>query len=564
MSLSIKRFRDWPIYWKNMSLSLMIIMIIVCSLLFFLLPQSRNSLMNEKYAATRHLVEVAYSILENYGRQADAGGMSQTDAQQQAMAEIKKIRYDGKNYFWINDLAPVMIMHPFKSELDGQDLSGFKDPNGKHLFVEMARVCRAKGEGFVDYYWPKPGFDKPVPKISFVKLYEPWGWIVGTGIYVEDVAAQIGRQRNHIVLAVIFLILATLILSYLVSRMITRRLSRAVEMSGRIAAGDIAVDIGFQGNDEVGRLIESMRNMTARLNDILARIQTTSESMAAGSQEMSASSEMQSQGATEQASHLEEISSSMEQMTSNINQNAENAAETEKIARQAASDAEDGGRQVENTVAAMKNIADKISVIEEIARQTNLLALNAAIEAARAGEAGRGFAVVAAEVRKLAERSGEAAKEIGQLSASSVEVAERAGTMLGKMVPDIRRTAELVQEISAATKEQTAGAAQVDQAIAQLDQVVQQNVAFAQSVSATAQNLAAQSQQMQNIMAFFKGKTKKRQRPAQTSETAGDESSVDRHDSPAAGPDRLVSGGPEHMETAPRGRFIATEGRERK
>ena len=194
----------------------------------------------------------------------------------------------------------------------------------------------------------------------------------------------------------------------------------------------------------------------------------------------------------------------MEEMSSNIVQSADNAMETEKIALQAAQYAEEGGRQVQDTVKAMKDIAEKISIIEEIARQTNLLALNAAIEAARAGDAGKGFAVVAAEVRKLAERSGAAAKEIGERSASSVDVAEKAGRMLNKMVPDIRKTAELVQEISAASKEQSAGTAQINQAISQLDLVVQQNASSAEEVSSTAQELAGQAEQLQGIMHFFK------------------------------------------------------------
>ena len=294
--------------------------------------------------------------------------------------------------------------------------------------------------------------------------------------------------------------------AYLITRSITRPLRHVVEVLNTIARGDLTVSLDIDQKDEIGRLAEAMQNMAFRLNEVVTQVQAASDNVASGSEEMSSSSEELSQGATEQASHLEEITSSMEQMGSNINQNADNAVETERIARQVSTDAEEGGRQVQDTVQAMKNIADKISIIEEIARQTNLLALNAAIEAARAGDAGRGFAVVAAEVRKLAERSGEAAKDIGQLSASSVEVAETAGQMLEKMVPDIRKTAELVQEISAASKEQNAGAGQINQAIAQLDQVVQQNASSAEEVSSTAQALAGQAQLLLNSMRFFKSK----------------------------------------------------------
>jgi methyl-accepting chemotaxis protein len=211
-----------------------------------------------------------------------------------------------------------------------------------------------------------------------------------------------------------------------------------------------------------------------------------------------------SQGSSEQAGSVEEVSASMEEMVSNIQQNADNSQQTERIARKAAEDAIEGGKAVSETVAAMKQIAGKITIIEEIARQTNLLALNAAIEAARAGEHGRGFAVVASEVRKLAERSQTAAGEISKLSGSSVQVAEQAGAMLAKLVPDIQRTAELVQEINGSSKEQNEGAGQVNKAIQQLDQIVQQNASAAEEMSSTAEELSSQADQLQGIMGFFK------------------------------------------------------------
>ena len=262
---------------------------------------------------------------------------------------------------------------------------------------------------------------------------------------------------------------------------------------------DVEVTKRSEGDD----LMEALQTMVSELGTIVQEVQNASDQVASGSEQMSSSSEEMSQGATEQASNLEEVSSNMEQMSSNIQQNADNASQTEKIALQASKDAEEGGQQVKDTVKAMKEIADKISIIEEIARQTNLLALNAAIEAARAGDAGKGFAVVAAEVRKLAERSGQAANEISELSSSSVGVAEKAGDMLEKMVPDIQKTAELVQEISAASTEQTSGAEEINKAIQQLDQVVQQNASASEEVSSTAEELSNQAQQMQKAMSFF-------------------------------------------------------------
>jgi methyl-accepting chemotaxis protein len=288
------------------------------------------------------------------------------------------------------------------------------------------------------------------------------------------------------------------------TRSITKPIFKGVEFSKAMARGDFTKELDIDQKDEIGQLAAAMNDMVRRLREIVTEVQSASDNVASGSQEMSASSENLSQGATEQAASVEEVSSSMEEMTSNIRQNADNAQQTEKIALQAATDAEKGGEAVSNTVGAMKEIAEKISIIEEIARQTNLLALNAAIEAARAGEHGKGFAVVAAEVRKLAERSGAAAGEISELSANSVQVAEEAGEMLKKIVPDIQKTAELIQEIAAASNEQNSGAEQINKAVQQLDQVIQQNASSSEEMASTSEELSSQAEQLQQTMGFFK------------------------------------------------------------
>jgi methyl-accepting chemotaxis protein len=253
-------------------------------------------------------------------------------------------------------------------------------------------------------------------------------------------------------------------------------------------------------NDE---LMQALSQMVKNLTEIVGEVSAAADNVASGSQQLSSGATQMSQGASEQAAAAEEASSSMEQMSSNIRQNADNAMETEKIAMKSSADAQVGGKAVAETVGAMRDIAAKISIIEEIARQTNMLALNAAIEAARAGEHGKGFAVVASEVRKLAERSQTAAGEISELSASSVAVAENAGELLEKMVPDIRKTAELVQEITAASKEQDTGADQINKAIQQLDQVIQQNASASEEMASTAEELSSQAEQLQKTIAFF-------------------------------------------------------------
>ncbi len=318
-----------------------------------------------------------------------------------------------------------------------------------------------------------------------------------------------GTARNLMITILCLGLVLGIGVSYWIIRSINQGLARALSLTAAVAKGDLTQEIVITRNDEIGNLLKVMQDMTAALESIVGDVSTASNNVASGSQELAATSEEMSQGAAEQAAAAEEASSSMEQMAANIRQNADNAMQTEKIAIKSAENAEMGGESVARTLAAMRDIAGKISIIEEIARQTNLLALNAAIEAARAGEHGKGFAVVAAEVRKLAERSQHAAAEISELSQSSVQVAEQAGEMLKKMVPDIQRTAELVQEISAASKEQDTGAEQVNRAILQLDQVIQQNAAASEEMSSTAEELSSQAEQLQDIMAFFKVKNQK-------------------------------------------------------
>jgi methyl-accepting chemotaxis protein len=294
-----------------------------------------------------------------------------------------------------------------------------------------------------------------------------------------------------------------LIIAFIISIDITRPIAQLVTFAKKMANGDLDISIDIQRKDEVGILINAFRQMADKLREIVVDIRSVSENVASGSQEISSSAQQLSQGATEQASSVEETSASMEQMGSNIQQNADNSQQTEKISLKAANDASGSGDAVTEAVSAMKEIATKISIIEEIARQTNLLALNAAIEAARAGEHGKGFAVVAAEVRKLAERSQNAAGEISELSATSVDVAEKAGEMLNKLVPDIQKTSELVQEISASSAEQNAGVGQITNAIQQLDSVIQQNASATEEMASTTEELSSQAEQLQETISFF-------------------------------------------------------------
>ncbi len=319
----------------------------------------------------------------------------------------------------------------------------------------------------------------------------------------DEAASAYRISRDFIIILLLGSLALAAGITYLVTVSITRPIGEAVTVSERLAGGDMNITISASRKDETGRLLDAMRRMVSKLREVVMEVKNSADYVASGSQQLAAGAEQMSQGAAQQAAAAEESAASMEQMATSIKQNAGNAIETVSIAATSASDAHEGGIAVAQTVEAMKAISGKITIIEEIARQTNLLALNAAIEAARAGDHGRGFAVVASEVRKLAERSQDAAAEISSLSISSVAVAERAGVMFSKMLPNIQKTADLVQEIGIASSEQNGGSEQINKAIQQLDQVVQQNAGAAEEIASTAEELAAQAVQLRSAVDFF-------------------------------------------------------------
>jgi len=326
--------------------------------------------------------------------------------------------------------------------------------------------------------------------------------IVFTKKYVNEAT----RKAQGIIVALCFsaVVVISGVVYLLFRRIIVTPLASLKTSMEKMASGELDLSVEIRSNDEVGMLGKAMNTMVKTLRDVVADVKNAAHGVSTGSQQLSSGAAQLSEGTTEQAASAEEASSSVEEMHATIRQNADNAMETEKIALKSAAGAQESGKAVADAVTAMKNIAAKITIIEEISRQTNLLALNAAIEAARVGEHGRGFAVVAAEVRKLAERSHTAAVEIGKLSGSSVQVAEHAGTMLATLVPDIQRTAGLVQEITASSREQAGGTDQINASIQQLNHVIQQNAAAAEEISSTSVELSSQADELLQTISFFK------------------------------------------------------------
>ena len=523
-----------------------IVMLIIQGAL--LLKQIEADLYAAKSEKTQHVVQSAAGILQHYHALEATGGITREAAQKQAAEIIRNLRYDGQEYFWINDQTPVMVMHPTNPKLEGQNLSGFKDPDGKALFNEMVAISKSQGAGQVNYRWPKPGASDPVPKVSYVQLFQPWGWIIGSGVYVDDVQAEFHTQALKTLLIGLVIAALVALLIVLIVRSITQPLQHAVDAMANIASGDgdLTRTLDTQGNDELSALSRHFNAFTEKLRQVIKHSLDSAGQLDAAARNLGDVAGQSQQHSEQQSQQMELVATAINEVTygvQDVAKNAEHAATevhtAEEQALQGQQNIEGSLRQInalsatiDQAVTVIQALAQEstqigsvLEVIRSIAEQTNLLALNAAIEAARAGEQGRGFAVVADEVRLLAQRTQKSTAEIqvmierlqgnseaavkvindsSQASQLTIEQARQAGTSLTLIASGLRNLSGLNASIASATLQQSHVVEDINQNVTQAASLAHNNALAAQQSSDAGQHLGQLAEQLNRLLGQFR------------------------------------------------------------
>ena len=525
--------------WLIIIIALVCMGLVVSSGLFEL----KDSLLEEKKTKTRNLVEVAFSVIEFYGDKAKAGELTESEAKTLAIAAVKALNYDESNYFWINDMRPFMVMHPYKPGLDGKDISGVKDPNGKALFVAFADKVREKSAGYVNYMWPKPGASEPVKKLSFVRGYESWGWVVGSGIYIDDIDEtfyqKLAEQSVYIAISAIVLISFSLVIVGTINNPLQKL---HLVMTDVQSNGNLTLRVDVDQRDEIGSMAISFNSMLSSLQNVMNEVKAVASSVDESSISLSAITDRTREGMYQQKQQTEQAATAMNQMSATVQEVAQNTTLAANSAQLANNESINGKRVVTATIESIsqlasevekaadvihslegdaKNISNVIDVIHSISEQTNLLALNAAIEAARAGEQGRGFAVVADEVRTLAQRTQDATHEIqtmienlqqaavnavevmnmGRVKAdASVEQAIQAGSSLESIAVSVSQITDMSIQVASSLEEQSAVAEEINRNVISIRDVADQTSDSSNHMKETGDGLSQLSNQLLSLL----------------------------------------------------------------
>ncbi|MDX1726005.1 MAG: methyl-accepting chemotaxis protein [Pseudomonas sp.] len=533
---------------QRLWLMLLAALSMLLALAVLMLERNYSHLYSAKIQQTRNAVENTRGILEHLHLQEQTGELSREKAQRQALEMVRGLRYAGGEYFFIHDLQPVMLMHPLSPKMEGQDVSGLKDSNGVLITVEMARMARDEGAGMLAYFWPKPGQNAPVEKISYVALFEPWGWVLGTGVYLDDIKAQFRQELLQV--AGIGLLIALLLSAAisLIARSITQPLQQTVDAMAGIASGegDLTHQLQVSGRDELSTLARHFNAFTGKMRNLIGEMLGVAQSLEQAARSLSDNAGTAQQQSGQQSQQMEQVATAINEVAYSVQDVAKNAEHSASEVHSAELQAALSQRNIENSLVQIDQLSSTITqavevvqslaeestqigsvleVIRSIAEQTNLLALNAAIEAARAGDQGRGFAVVADEVRLLAQRTQQSTAEIqvmierlqsnsaaavkaindsNQACRLTVEQASQAGTSLQQIVEALRTISGLGVSIASATLEQSHVVDDINQNITQTASLAHDNAQVAEQSSAASQHLDQVAKHLSGLLGQFR------------------------------------------------------------